>query len=318
MTDPVPAGRPGARSDAPWPRASTRGLAVLGWPVRHSLSPVMHNAALSAQGIDLAYLALPVPPDRLLDVVAALGTAGFVGANVTVPHKQAVMDACDRLTDEARLIGAVNTLHWVGEEVGDEGSIDGAVGVDGRGATGAGLLGDNTDAVGLQRALEQVAATEGSAVLLGTGGAARAAVVALARRGAPVVVVGRRPDAAAEVAEVGARAGGTATALGLDDAHLDQVVRDAALVVNATPVGMGHESLPAPFMSLTAGQTAYDLVYAPPDTPFLQAAATAGAAAHHGLSMLVHQAAASYERWTGHPAPVDVMTEAAEGALAAT
>lgn len=296
MTDPLGVTRAGS----PWPRASTRGLAVLGWPVRHSLSPVMHNAALQAQELDLAYLALPVPPERLLDVVGVLGTVGFVGANVTVPHKQAVMEACDRLTDEARLIGAVNTLHWDGD------------------ATDGGLTGDNTDAVGLYRALEQAEVAAGPAVLLGTGGAARAAVVALARRGAPVTVVGRRPDAAAGVAEVGARAGAAVSSCGLDDPHLDELVRDAVLVVNATPVGMGDESLPAPFMSLGTDQTAYDLIYAPPDTPFLQAAVAGGAAAHHGLSMLVHQAAVAYERWTGHRAPMAVMTAAAEDALAAT
>lgn len=289
MTDQAMPGPDGA-----WPTAATRGLAVLGWPVAHSLSPAMHNAALRAQEIDLVYLALPVPPDRLLDVVRALGAVGFLGANVTVPHKQAVMAACDHLTDEARLIGAVNTLTW-----DDDGS----------------LSGHNTDAVGLQRALDQVDAGSGPAVMLGTGGAARAAVVALSRRGAPVTVVGRRPDAAAEVAEVGTRAGGTVTTCALDEARLDDLVRDAALVVNATPLGMGHESLPAPFMSLTSGQTAYDLIYAPPDTPFLQAAASRGAAAHHGLSMLIHQAGESYQRWTGRAAPAEVMAGAAQAAL---
>lgn len=284
----------GPGTGAAWPTATTRGLAVLGWPVGHSLSPVMHNAALRAQAIDLVYLALPVPPERLLDVVGALGVAGFRGANVTVPHKQTVMEACDEVTDEARLIGAVNTLTW------DDG---------GR------LSGHNTDAVGLQRALDQVEAGSGPAVVLGTGGAARAAVVALSRRGGPVTVVGRRPDAATEVADVGTRAGGTVATCALDDARLAQLVGSAALVVNATPLGMGRESLPAPFMSLAVGQTAYDLVYAPPDTPFLQAAEAGGAAAHHGLSMLVHQAGESYERWTGRPAPVDVMAEAALAAL---
>ncbi len=135
-----------------------------------------------------------------------------------------------------------------------------------------------------------------------------------------MTVVGRRRDAAAEVAEVGTRAGGTVTTCalgeGADEGALDDLVRDASLVVNATPLGMGRESLPAPFMSLTAGQTAYDLVYAPPDTPFLQAAEAGGAAAHHGLSMLVHQAAESYERWTGQPAPVELMAEAALDAMA--
>lgn len=279
---------------------------MLGWPVGHSLSPVMHNAALQADGLDLAYLALPTPPDRLLEVVGALGAMGFVGANVTVPHKQAVIAACDTLTDEARLIGAVNTLTW---RDGD-------------------LEGHNTDAIGLQRALDRVDAGRRRAVLLGTGGAARAAVVALVRRGAEVIVVGRRPDAAEAVGDLGQvvadelpadapHAGHFtgAVGIGLDDPEFEGTVRGADLVVNATPLGMNGEPLPAPFMDLHEGQLAYDLVYAPPDTPFLQAAAAAGAAAHHGLSMLVHQAAAAYERWTGRDAPLEVMRATAMAAL---
>lgn len=291
----------------PWPVASTQLLAVLGWPVRHSLSPVMHNAALAADDLDLAYVALPVPPERIVDVVRALGVAGLVGANVTVPHKQAVMAVCDDLTAEARLVGAVNTLAWD---------------ADGR------LLGDNTDSVGLQRALDEVDAGRRRAVLFGTGGAARAAVVALVRRGADVTVVGRRIEAAHEVGDLGQEVADAmpddqrfagmatgATGIDLDDEDLADAVAGADLVVNATPLGMRGEDLPAPFMALGPDQTAYDLVYAPPDTPFLQAAGARGAAAHHGLSMLVHQAAAAYERWTGRPAPVDVMRTAAETAL---
>ncbi len=292
---------PVSQRPAAWPGGRTRPLAVLGWPVAHSLSPVMHNAALAAMDLDLVYLALPAAPDRLADVVGALGAVGCVGANVTVPHKQAVVAACDRLTDEARTIGAVNTLTW----------------------TEDGLEGHNTDAVGLQRALDEVGAGRGPAVLLGTGGAARAAVVALVRRGADVLVVGRRPAAARELAELGASIGSsiagdggpTVTSAGLDADDLGDRVATADLVVNATPLGMQREPLPAPFMDLSAGQTAYDLVYAPPDTPFLQAAGAAGAAAHHGLSMLVHQAAAALERWTGREVPVDVMRQAAETAL---
>lgn len=284
----------GTRAAGPWPAASTRALGVLGWPVAHSLSPVMHNAALAHDGLDLTYLALPVPPDRLPEVVPALGVVGFRGANVTVPHKQAVMAACSVLTEEARLVGAVNTLTW------DDGVLEG----------------HNTDAVGLERALDEVGAGRGPAVLLGTGGAARAAVVALARRGAEVTVVGRRPDAARELADLGAGLDGALVhALALDGAGVADAVASADLVVNATPLGMDREALPTPFMSLSGGQTAYDLVYAPPDTPFLQAAAAAGAGAHHGLSMLVHQAAVAYERWTDRPAPISVMRAAAETAL---
>jgi shikimate dehydrogenase len=277
-----------------WPTATTRGLAVLGWPVGHSLSPVMHNAALRAEGQDLVYLALPVPPEQLAEVVAALGTVGFVGANVTVPHKQAVVACCVQLTEEARLVGAVNTLTW----------------------TDDGPVGHNTDAVGLERALRDVGHADGTpTVVLGTGGAARAAVVALARLGSPMVVVGRRPDAAAEVAAVAAQAGGDGRALALDDLDVADVVAGAGTVINATSLGLQREPLPAPFMSLQPGQLAQDLVYNPPDTPFLQAAVAAGARAEHGLRMLVHQAAAAYEGWTGTSAPVDVMASAAKSAL---
>lgn len=286
---------PVSRGTGPWPTAGTRALAVLGWPVAHSLSPVMHNAALAAQGLDLVYLALPVPPDALPDAVHALGQVGLVGANVTVPHKQAVMTSCDDLTEEARLVGAVNTLTWA----------DGV------------LTGHNTDAVGLQWALVEAGATDGgAAVILGTGGAARAAVVACVRQGMAVTVVGRRPDAARDVAEVGLAAGGTARSLAVDDHAVVDAVADAAVVLNATPLGMQREDLPNPFMDLHPGQLAYDLVYTPPDTPFLLAATSAGARAEHGLSMLVHQAAVAYEGWTGEAAPVEVMRSAAEAALA--
>lgn len=287
---------PVSRGNGPWPTASTRALAVLGWPVAHSLSPVMHNAALAAQGVDLVYLALPVQPEELLDSVSALGRVGFVGANVTVPHKEAVMAACDDLTEEARLVGAVNTLTW----------SDGS------------LVGHNTDAVGLQWALVEAGTGDGgAAVILGTGGAGRAAVVACARLGMDVTVVGRRPDAARDVAEVGLAAGGTARSLAVDDPAVTAAVGDASAVLNATPLGMQREDLPSPFMDLHPGQLAYDLVYTPPDTPFLLAAASAGARIEHGLSMLVHQAAVAYEGWTGQAAPVEVMrSAAAEAALA--
>lgn len=286
---------PVSRGAGPWPTAGTRCLAVLGWPVAHSLSPVMHNAALAAQDLDLVYLALPVPPDELVGSVHALGDVGFVGANVTVPHKQAVMAACDDLSEEARLVGAVNTLTW------DDGS----------------LTGHNTDAVGLQWALIETGAGDGgAAVVLGTGGAARATVVACVRLGMTVTVVGRRPDAARDVAEVGMAAGGTARSLAIDDDAVADAVDDASVVLNATPLGMQREDLPSPFMDLHPGQLAYDLVYTPPDTPFLLAATSAGARTEHGLSMLVHQAAVAYEGWTGQAAPVEVMRSAAEAALA--
>ena len=282
---------------APWPTASTRPVALLGWPARHSLSPVLHNAAFAEHDLDLVYLVLPTAPQELDAVVAVLGATGAIGANVTVPHKVAVLERCDHLTDEARLIGAVNTLAW----------------------TADGLLGDNTDAAGLADAVIADGAAEAGRpwAVLGSGGAARAVVVAAGRLGCPVTVVARRGDAAQELAALATRAGApTATGLALDDeAQVAAAVGAARTVLNATPLGMDGEDLPAPFHALRPGQDAYDLVYQPPETPFLRAAAAAGAGAHHGLGMLIGQAAVAYRRWTGRPAPTGTMSAAATAAL---
>lgn len=277
--------------------AHTRLVGLLGWPVRHSLSPVLHNAAFRELDLDLVYLALPTPPDRLEAVVGSLGAMEVPGANVTVPHKESVTDLCDRLTDEARVVGAVNTLLWDAD----------------------GLVGDNTDALGLGHVLSDDLGIDGriTAVVLGTGGAARACAVALGRVGAGVTFVGRRPDAARRLAGVAADQGATGTAgVDLDDTGaVSPAVSRADLVVNATPLGLEHEDLPAPFMSLHEGQIAYDLVYRPPETPFLVAAKRSGAEAHHGLGMLVAQAAESFRRWTGHDAPIATMSAAGLAAL---
>ncbi|MFP5308301.1 MAG: shikimate dehydrogenase [Actinomycetes bacterium] len=285
------------RGAGPWPTARTRVVALLGWPTGHSLSPAIHNAAFREVGADLVYVALPTPPADLLTVVRSLGSVGAAGANVTVPHKEAVVAACDALTPEAELVGAVNTLAWSTE----------------------GLVGHNTDASGLGRVLaEEVGIAHGDgAVVLGTGGAARAVVVALARLGCGVTVVGRRAEAAEELARLAETAGAPASdALDLaDEGWCRRAVADARLVCNATPLGMEREPLPAPFMTLGPGQIAYDLVYRPADTPFLVAAAGAGAAAHHGLGMLVAQAADAFEVWTGQAAPTGVMSAVAIAGL---
>lgn len=286
-----------ARRGPGWPRAATRLVGLLGWPVDHSLSPVMHNAAFSELGLDLVYVALPTRPERLPTVVGALEAVEAAGANVTVPHKQDVVSHCDVLTAEADLVGAVNTLEW----------------------TADGLVGDNTDASGLHAVLRDEVGVEGSnaAVMLGTGGAARAAAVALGRIGAPTSVVGRRPDAAESVAELAGRAGSPRVDA-VDLADTDRVtaaVERSRLVLNATPLGMEGEPLPDPFQRLTGVQIAYDVVYGAAETPFLRAAREAGAATHHGLGMLVAQAGASFRRWTGQDPPLPTMSAAATAAL---
>ena len=273
-------------------------LVLLGWPVAHSRSPGMHNAVAARLGLPLRYRALPVAPEHLDEVVVALGRAGIRGANVTVPHKLAVMQRCDTLTEEARLVGAVNTLTW---------------------GSGGALEGHNTDAVGLAAALaEDVGDLHGARVLLvGTGGAARAAAVALTRAGARITVVGRDLRGCAAILDVvtatdqvGGGAAGTIDLL--DDSALAAAVAGVRMVVNATSLGLAGEHLPGPLETLRPGQVAYDLVYGL-DTPFVTAARGTGVQAHDGLGMLVHQAAAAFVRWSGVDAPVEIMRSAVRG-----
>lgn len=264
--------------------ASTGLACVLGHPVGHSASPQIHNAAFSVAAVDAVYLAFDVAPADLAAAVSGLRAVGFLGANVTVPHKEAVLDLADERTEEATLVGAANTLCWDG----------------GR------LVADNTDASALGLVLERdVGLRPGDEVVVfGAGGAARAAAVALGRAGARVQVSARRAEAAEAVSAVAARAGAQTGP-----------VEQPRVVVNATPLGLRGEALPEPYMGLGHGQVALDLVYGPRETPFLAAARANGAAAIDGVGMLVAQAAGSFERWTARPAPWDAMDAAVRAAL---
>lgn len=265
------------------PSAQTRLVGLLGHPVAHSVSPQIHAAAFAAADVDAAYLAFDVTPQDLPAAVGGLRALRVLGANVTVPHKRSALMLVDACTSEAEAVGATNTLFWQGDR----------------------LVGDNTDATGLQTVLAALDVAPGTtAVLFGAGGAARAAAVALGRLGARVEVVARRPEAAGEVARLAARVGADVGA-----------VPDPRLVVNATPLGLHGEALPERFMALDTGQVALDLVYGPADTPFLAAARARGAVAEDGLGMLVAQAAGAFERWTGRSAPVEAMRRAARTAL---
>jgi shikimate dehydrogenase len=264
-------------------------LGVLGWPVAHSRSPAMHNAALRELGMkDWHYQALPVPEELFAETVRALGQAGFVGANVTIPHKQAALALTDRASVAARAIGAVNTLTF---------APDGTIAA------------ENTDAPGLIAALEQLAGLPAglSALVLGAGGSARAAVWALREAGAREVSVwNRTSERAAELArELGARV-------------VDRPGR-ADLLVNCTSVGLERSaSEPEGLNQLgltfdQVGEYAYvvDLVYRSGATPLLAAAREHGARTLDGLEILVAQGALSFELWTGRRAPLEVMREAA-------
>ena len=273
----------------------TQIVGVFGWPVEHSVSPPMHNAAFRALGLDWCYIPLPVAPPRLRAAMAGIRALGFRGVNVTVPHKQSVLQLVDELTPEAKVIGAVNTV------ILSEGHS----------------LGHNTDAQGFLRALREAGFDpQGcSALVLGAGGAARAVVCGLVRQGAHVIVVNRTVERAREL--VGSFEGTVSArrldARPLDPSTLEHVARGVDLVVNATPVGMWPQVGRSPWpkgVSFPARAFLFDLIYRPRETCLMRQARRAGARASDGLGMLVHQGAAAFERWTGLDAPVEVMYEA--------
>lgn len=264
---------------------ATRVAAVIGEPVRHSLSPVLHNAAYRALELDWIYVAFDVPDGAAYHALAGMRAFGLAGLSVTMPHKTAVASACDECSPEATLLRSVNTVTP---------RPDGT------------LYGESTDGAGFLRSLAEHGHDPSgrSVLLLGAGGAARAVGLALARAGADVSISARRNDAAKDAAAlIGAS---TAT---WDDR--DAAAASADIVVNATPVGMGDGDVPIHAGRLRHGQVFADLVYHPIETPMLQAARSQGIAVVDGLGMLVHQAALQVERWTEQPAPVEVMRSAA-------
>lgn len=270
--------------------ATTRVAGVIGNPVRHSLSPVLFNAAFAVLRLDWVYVAFEVPEGGAPGALAAMRSLDLAGLNVTMPHKTAVADACDQLTADAAALRSVNTVVPLG---------------DGR------LLGDSTDGEGFMRSLREAGHDPGGrrVLLLGAGGAARAVALALGREGSAVTVAARRLADASQAAAL-APAG---EAVEWDAVRL--VAPAAELIVNATPVGMSGGALPIAPEVLRRGQVVADLVYHPLETPLLKAARDAGAEVVGGLGMLVHQAALALERWTGESAPVGAMRAAAESAV---
>lgn len=255
-------------------------LGVLGWPVAHSRSPQMQNAALRELGLtDWRYQLLPVPPEVFAPTVRALGASGLRGANVTIPHKEAALAVATSATDRARAIGAANTLTF----------------------DGTAIQADNTDAPGFLAALPAPPARGETALVLGAGGSARAVVHALVEAGVDVRVWNRT---AARAEALTAELGGRAVA----DA------RPADLLVNCTAIGLEHpssdfEEFPLSADSIHTYATVVDLVYRPGGTPLLRAAKAQGCVVVDGLEILVQQGALSLEAWTGLPAPVHVMRE---------
>jgi shikimate dehydrogenase len=239
-------------------RGTTTLVGLLGWPTAHSLSPRMQNAGFAAFGLDWAYVPLPTPPESLPDAVRGLVAAGFAGANVTIPHKEAVIALCDELDEVAERAGSVNTL----------------VVRDGR------VLGASTDGAAVT---DQIEAHGRRALVLGTGGAAKAVADALVNVGAEVVVSGRR------------------------DANWPPTGDGVDVLVNCTPVKDALIVPPAPGMQVV------DLAYNPDGSPTRLVAAAHEAGCDivvDGLDVLLFQGVASFERWTGLPAPIQTMRDA--------
>ena len=273
-------------------RGSTRPVGVIGWPVDHSLSPAIHNAAFVALGLDRVYVPLPVAPARLPAALEGLAALGFVGANVTMPHKTRTAELIDDLSEDARRLGAVNTI---------------VVEADG-------LAGHNTDALGFERFLRDDVgfdASDRSGLVFGAGGGARACALAASRSGLASLTVAVRDASRAEGLRAALEGSSTEVrVVGFDEAAS---VR-ADLIVNATPLGVHGESLPLP--ELDRGVVGVDLLYRPGATPFQNDVRAAGGAAFGGLGLLLQQAALSFELWTGQTAPLPVMSAAALGELA--
>jgi shikimate dehydrogenase len=284
---------------------ATKLAGLIGWPLDHTLSPAMHNAAYEALGLDWVYVPLAIRDGAdLTKVVAAIRALPFVGFNVTMPYKRLMLNVCDEVASQAQLAGAVNTVQVR----------------DGR------LIGYNTDGRGFLECLEREAdlVPEGRrAVILGAGGAAGAALVALVlARAAHVVVAARRIEQAEFLVErVSGHARGTEILAVETNQDLRDLVETADLVVNATPLGMseGDES-PVDPSWLQPGQVVSDMIYSPTETRLMRDALARGARPVGGLGMLVAQGAMSIEIWgdaEGTQAPRDVMRAAAEAEMAA-
>lgn len=277
--------------------ARTRLFALLGHPVGHALSPVMHNAAFRALGMDAVYLGFDVEPGRVAEALRGLAALGCAGANVTVPHKEEALRAMARLDASAARAGSVNTVRFTPE----------------------GLEGHNTDAPGFLRAArEELGWTPRGERLFvcGAGGAGRAIALFSAHEGAVAITVCDVDLARAErvCAELRAAApGAVIRALPTGAAEAARTAAAASLVVQATPLGMKPDDpSPLPPEAFRTGQAAFDAVYVRPETPFLRIARAAGARGTNGLGMLLGQGVLGFELWTGRAPPEAVMREALE------
>ena len=276
----------------------TKRVVLIGHPVAHSLSGAMQQAAFDHLGIDATYELWDRAPIALAEAIAELRTDDFLGANVTIPHKERVVPHVDRLTDEAHVTGAVNTLTKEGKK----------------------LVGHNTDVPGFKVALDQLVGRQKMprhAVVLGAGGGARAVVYGLIREGFQRIIVFNRHLHRAEsmVKHFGRSASHMdLRAMPWHESIIEAELAKTKVLVNATSIGLNGDESPIPAEILTPDLLVLDLIYA--QTRLLRDAAAAGCATSDGEAMLLHQGAASFTLWTGQPAPLDVMQAALADARA--
>ena len=276
----------------------TKIVGIIGDPIKHSRSPQIHNAAITALGLDYVYVPFHVQPDNLGAAIEGFKATDVVGINVTIPHKQNVISYLDEISREATLIGAVNTLIF------KEG----------------GIIGENTDAPGFLQAMQEEGLDVpqgGSAVIIGAGGSARAVVVALALAGIRTICIANRTVSRAIALEtdLSEQTDASIYGIGLDDPKLSNAVGTSQLIVNtaSTSMDVSHPLLIDPEW-LAPQSIVYDIVYTPPETRLLQAAAEKDCHTIGGLGMLVHQGAIAFEKWTGVNPPVEIMRQALQGA----
>ncbi len=280
-------------------KGTTRLLGVIGYPVEHSLSPIMHNAAIAHMNLDYVYVPFPIKPEDLEVAIAGFAAIGLVGFNITIPHKQAIIPLLTEVSPVAKAVGAVNTVF----------------------STSEGFCGTNTDVEGFLAPLDKNRDwSQTVAVILGNGGASRAVVAGCAQLGcASVRVVGRNQDRLNQFLNSWSNSLSVNLSIHLWE-ELPDFISQTDLLVNTTPIGMYPHVEASPvdvgvMEKLPLGACVYDLIYTPNPTKFLRQAQKAGARTIDGLEMLVQQGAAALQIWLQQPVPVDIMRQSLQNYL---
>jgi len=279
----------------------TKPFAVLGHPIGHTLSPIMHNSSIASLGMDAIYLAFDAPPQKLMDILASMRDMGFGGVNLTVPLKEVAFRGVDHLDSSAEIAGSVNTVEFL-----EDGT----------------LRGYSTDGYGFVTAIKEsfgLSLADKSVFVLGCGGAGRAVAITCATEGISRIVVSdidasRADKVVEEIREISHSI--EVESAGTDKAGWAKAAGAADLIIQATPIGMKQDDTPLlTSEAFREGQMLFDLIYMYPQTGIMSEAIAAGAKAANGLGMLLHQGARSFEIWTGRTPDISAMRTALEQAV---